>query len=649
MITADRSAPASPLLGSDVWGGIKPLLDAMPEFVTIASLDGPAVYVNPAARRALGIAPATEVATLLEFRPPGYARHLREVILVVAEREGMWRGETDFVTRSGEVRRVFETTVTYATADGAHYVASIARDLTAADREAEAARKTEERTRFALEAARAGVWEADLRTGRATWSESMRAVQGFVGEEFGGTLESFLALVHPADRATVRQALDPGIEHPRDFCVEFRTLWPDGTTHWIESHGHVLSDEAGRPARVLAMAQDVTERKVLETQLLQAQKIEALGQLAGGLAHDFNNLLTAILGYGKLLQADLGEDDPRHADAGEIVKAGERAAELTRQLLAFSRRQILQPTTIDLNELISGLNKMLSRLIGEHIEIALKLNAGPTLVRGDHAQVEQVLVNMAVNARDAMEDGGTLTVVTTVLELSGVRARQLGLTPGPYVVLRMSDTGIGMSEETKSHIFEPFFTTKERGKGTGLGLATAFGTIKQSGGTIEVTSELGRGTEFDVYLPATAESAQASASVEAKPALAGGSETILLVEDEPAVRTLAQNMLLRSGYVVLTAGRPDEVTRLVAEAGPIDLLLTDVVMPGSTGPEVYARLRARRPGLRVLYMSGFSAGAIAHHGVGEGSPFLQKPFSAPDLIRKVREALDDRRPAAAPR
>jgi two-component system cell cycle sensor histidine kinase/response regulator CckA len=625
--------------------GLRKLFDAVPDLVIIGAMDGPPVYVNPAARRTLGIAPNAEVETLLDYRPPGFGRYLRDVIFETAAREGVWRGETVYVTRAGASVRVSQISVLHTTADGVTYMTSYSREIPTGAQSAEALRQAEERTRFALEAARAGVWEADLQARRVIWSDSMRAVQGFNGEEFGGTLESFLALVHPDDRPAVSKVMDPARADLTDFNVEFRALWPDGSIHWIESHGRVLSDAAGKPARVLAMAQDVTERKLLETQLHHSQRIEAIGQLAGGLAHDFNNLLTAILGYARLVDAELADGDPRKPDVAEIITAGDRATQLTRQLLAFSRRQVLQPVTIDVNELVSGMSRMLGPLIGGQIDVVVSLGACAPLVRADRSQMEQVLVNLAVNARDAMERGGTLTVSTACVTLDAVHGQRLELAPGPYVALAVADTGIGMSEETRRHIFEPFFTTKERGKGTGLGLATVFGIVRQSGGSIEVTSTPGAGARFEIYLPTTQDAVIHETVVPPDSQSLAGSGTVLLVEDETAVRMLAAQLLHKAGYQVIAAANAQDALALARDTAQIDLLVSDVRMPGGSGPDVFRQLEKERPGLRVLFMSGFAEDTMAEHGIdAERVPFLQKPFAGSDLLRAVRQVIENTHP-----
>jgi PAS domain S-box-containing protein len=380
-----------------------------------------------------------------------------------------------------------------------------------------------------------------------------------------------------------------------------------------------------------------------EEQLRQAQKMEAIGRLAGGIAHDFNNLLTAIMGYSQLLLRKLEEDDPRHRYASEIHQGGERAARLTGQLLAFSRKQVLQPRILDLNVIVTNLDLMLHRLLGEHIKLETVLEPGLGPVRADPGQVEQVLLNLAVNSRDAMQKGGRLVIETANVALEEIPPHVFGeVKPGSYVRLTVNDTGCGMGAETLEHIFEPFFTTKGREKGTGLGLATVYGIVRQSGGAVEVVSKPGRGTTFHVYLPRASGKAevQAAAPIPSEPLR--GSETILLVEDEVAVRSLACQVLEQNGYVVLEATNGGEALVFAEQhPGRIALLITDVVMPGMSGPDVAERLAALRPEIRVLYMSGYTDNAIGAGGVLEaGMAYLPKPFSPDALLLKVRGILD---------
>jgi CheY-like chemotaxis protein len=367
---------------------------------------------------------------------------------------------------------------------------------------------------------------------------------------------------------------------------------------------------------------------------------------AGGVAHDFNNLLTAINGYSDLSLKRIPEDDSLRLNIGEIRKAGERAANLTRQLLAFSRKQFLQPKVVDLNELITDTVKMLTRLIGEDIEIRLELNGGLWKVQADPGQMDQMLINLAVNARDAMPQGGRLTVKTeNVLLGEAVAGRYESVQSAPHVLVEVSDTGCGMDEETRRRAFEPFYTTKEVGKGTGLGLSTVYGIVKQSGGYIEIESEMGKGASFRVYLPRLVEEHEAAEGQKTIDAPLGGTEQVFLVEDEEMVRTLTQSVLEDAGYRVLTAVDGRDALRVCQSyTGQIHLLLTDVVMPRMGGRQLVEEVSKIRPDLRVLYMSGYTDDAIVHHGVLDpGTHFLEKPFSPDALLRKIREALDAER------
>jgi CheY-like chemotaxis protein len=359
-------------------------------------------------------------------------------------------------------------------------------------------------------------------------------------------------------------------------------------------------------------------------------------------AHDFNNLLTGILGYCELLLADVDPDDPRRADIAEIQKAGASGAELTRQLLAFSRKQIIQPTLLDLNVVVADIRPMLARLIRKNVAVVLGLQPQPALVTADRSQVEQIVMNLAVNARDAMPRGGTLTIETANVELDDLHAKtHLGVKPGPYVVLTITDTGTGVTPQVKARLFEPFFTTKEVGKGTGLGLATVDGIVTRSGGCIDVSSEIGRGTSFMVYFP-RADAAKIvvdTPSPIARPR--AGTETIVVVDDTEGLRELTSKLLRRQGYTVLLAANADEAIRLFEENASIDVLLTDVVMPGASGPELTRQLVEQHPTLKVVYMSGYTEDAIAQHGVlNPGIAFLHKPFTSETLGRKIREVLD---------
>ena len=390
---------------------------------------------------------------------------------------------------------------------------------------------------------------------------------------------------------------------------------------------------------------DITDRHDLEARLRQAQKMEAIGQLAGGIAHDFNNLLTIIQGYSRLLIERLAQDERGLKQARRIDEAAEKAASLTAQLLAFSRKQVLQPRVISLTGLVENLDKLLRRLIGENITLLTKAEPDLWRVKADPSQIEQVVMNLAINARDAMPHGGKLTIETGNANLDESYAlTHPNVSPGPYVMLAVSDDGVGMSPETQARIFEPFFTTKEKGRGTGLGLSTVYGTVKQSGGFIWVYSELGHGTTFKIYLPRTQDGIELTAAEKSAISTLRGAETILVVEDDVQLRELVRVVLDTCGYRVITL-EDARKTHSVSdqELSRVSLLLTDVVMPGTNGRELAQLLRSRNPKLRVLYMSGYTENAIVHHGVlDSGTNFLQKPFPPSSLAAKVREVLDQR-------
>ena len=396
---------------------------------------------------------------------------------------------------------------------------------------------------------------------------------------------------------------------------------------------------------VYLYGQDITERKQIEEQFRQAQKMDAIGRLAGGVAHDFNNLMTVVRGYSELLLSHLDKRDPMRQDIEQINEAGKRASSLAHQLLTFSRKQALQPGTLNLNTLITDLKQMLGRLIGEDIELITVLETGLGYIKADAGQIDQVIMNLTVNARDAMPQGGKLIIETANVDLDEEYAhRHFSLQPGPYVRLSFSDTGTGMDEQTQSRIFEPFYTTKEEGKGTGLGLSTVYGIVKQSGGSIYVYSEPGQGTAFKIYLPRVQQAIESATPDETQLEISCGTETILLVEDENMVRNLAQHILIEYGYTVLEARNGGEALLICEQyQKPIHLMLTDVVMPRMNGPELFKRLKPLLPSLQVLYMSGYTDRSIVHHGVSEQSVVcLEKPFTPKTLTQKVRQVLDVR-------
>ncbi len=469
-----------------------------------------------------------------------------------------------------------------------------------------------------------------------------KAGRRMVGCDLPDVLRMNLAqILAPEHSALAREMLqDASEEAQRTYEVEIVTR-ENGRLR--VDLGTTLIQRAGKPPEVQGIGRDITRHRRLEDQLRHAQKMEAAGRLAGGVAHDFNNLLTVISGFGQLVLGRLESTDPKYPHMAEILKAADRGATLTRQLLAFSRQQVLQPQVLDLNVTLANINSMLRHLIGEDVELSIV--PGPALgrVKADPGEIDQVILNLAVNARDAMPHGGRLILQTENVNLDEARAAgHYPIRPGQYVLLTVSDTGCGMDAETQKHIFEPFFTTKEQGKGTGLGLATVHGIVHQSGGYIYVYSELGNGSCFKIYLPRVDQVAESAKSRQAIEHHARGTETILVVEDEAMVRDLTLEVLKESGYTVISAERPDDALRICAQnQGPIDLLLTDVVMPGMSGLELAERLKPERPKMKVLYVSGYTADAVARRGMSDPeTAFLQKPFAPGALVRKVREVLE---------
>jgi len=515
------------------------------------------------------------------------------------------------------------------------------RNITERKRAEEALRRSETDFRSVVEDAPYGIYRASM-TGRFTQvNPALVKLLGYGLERELMKQDLAKDVFHHSDEYRRLTDLLVRTEEIRDIEMEWKKQ--DGTPITVRCSGRRVKDENGVPSYFEVFAEDVTEKRVLEKQLRMAQKMEAIGRLSGGIAHDFNNLLGVIIGYSSVLKKSLSSDNVLSEHASEIEKAGQRAASLTKQLLAFSRQQVLTPAVLSLNTLVSDMEKMLPRLLGEDIEVSLMLAPDLGNVKADQSQIEQVIINLAVNARDAMPTGGALKIETANAELDQAYTRNHpGSRIGRYVMLAVTDTGIGMDPETLAHIFEPFFTTKELGKGTGLGLATVYGIIKQSNGYIWVDSAPGNGASFQIYLPLHMGNV-ASQQPKLDPVeKLGGSETILLVEDADPLRKLAQTFLEGGGFHVLSAGSGKEALEVAARSGgTLDLLLTDVVMPGMNGRVLAEQLQLRQPGMKVLYMSGYTDSFIAGHGVLEPEThLLHKPFTKEVLLCKVREVLD---------
>ena len=508
-------------------------------------------------------------------------------------------------------------------------------------RDAEQRRDAEDWFRQLAESIQQVFWMTDPRGALLYVSPAFETIFGRSCESLVANPGVWMDAVHPDDRERVEQAAYARSRRG-EYDEVYRIVRPDGAVRWIRDRAFHMYDEAGELHRLVGTAADITEQRHLEEQLQQAQKMEIVGRLAGGVAHDFNNLLTVINGMADLVLAGLAEDDPVRRDLTQIRLAGDRAAALTGQLLAVSRRQILKPEIVDLSAIVTGLRDMIQRLIGEDITLVLELAPDLASIRADPGQIEQVLLNLVVNALDAMPDGGVLTIETRTVQVDEVYAAEHpGTRTGPHAMLAVRDTGVGMDESIRRRIFEPFFTTKAYGKGTGLGLSMVYGIVKQSGGSIWFQSEPGHGSRFTIYLPYVTGS-PASRAAQPPPATARGHETVLVVEDELPLRELAARVLAAAGYTVLQAANgADALALLAGHAEPVHLVFTDVVMPGMNGRELAARLAQLRPAIRVLYTSGYTEDAILRHGVlDDPGRFLSKPYTPSVLRRRIREALD---------
>ena len=513
------------------------------------------------------------------------------------------------------------------------------------EKTAEALRTSEERYALAVQGANDAIWDMNLATGEVYHSLRYRSMLGFEDDEMADNVNfnECMERIHPDDHQMVMEARDACLEGRRPvYEVEYRLRHKDGTYRWVASRGACLRDSQGRPYRMAGSLTDITERKKLEQQLLQAQKMESIGILAGGVAHEFNNQLTAISGYGQILQESISPDDELSQDSiGQVLKAAERAAELTRGLLAFSRKQVISPKPVHIDTLISNTSRLIQRMIGEDVEFSIDFSGKNLMIKADPGQIEQVLMNLATNARDAMPHGGRLTITTRQMSIKEGSEAQYDLAgPGKYALISVTDTGTGIDKKSLECIFEPFYTTKEVGMGTGLGLSIIHGIVKQHNGSILVSSELGKGTSFNIYLPLIEGHAVTEKSEMTAP-LAAGTETLLVAEDEEIVRNLMKKILEKAGYKVIVADNGEEAVTRFEEHDDISLVLADMVMPRKNGKEMLDEIRKIKPDTKAVFISGYSADIIAKKGkLEEGMEFITKPFKKDDLLQKIREVLD---------
>jgi PAS domain S-box-containing protein len=627
------------------------MADNAPVMLWVTNADAALTFVNKPWLDFIGQAPAQEIGEIwAECIHPEDLRHFVETFQSAFHSRQNFKREYRLKRADGKYRWILDTGAPQFAHDGtfAGYIGS-AIDITERKRAEEALRQSETRIRSLVENATYGIYLCSVEGKLLDVNPALVALLGYQSETELLAANLATDIFRSPDEAAqlVAQCEQAGRLESVDVDWKHR----DGKPITVRLSGRAVRDDRGVLAYFEIFAENVTERRALEEQLRQSQKMEAVGRLAGGVAHDFNNLMNVVMGYAELVLDGLAPADSLRGKVEEIKKAGQRATSLTRQLLAFSRKQVLEPKLINLNSVVEEMDKMLKRLIGEDIDLVTVLGPALGQVRADPSQIEQVIMNLTVNSRDALPNGGKLIIETANVYLDEAEARRHpGARPGPYVMLSVSDTGCGMDAETRSHIFEPFFTTKAKGKGTGLGLATVYGIVSQSGGHIRVESESGRGTSFMIYLPRVEQEFEAIEPGKAPTVSLQGSETLLIVEDEEPVRALVCEILQKNGYTVLEAGHGAEAIQICERhEGSIQLMVTDVVMPGMSGRELAQRLSTLRPDMKVLYVSGYTEDAIVHYGVlDQGTNFLQKPFRPYDLARKVREVLDMDKATSAP-
>jgi PAS domain S-box-containing protein len=608
--------------------------------------DGHHMTWNDGVRRLLGYDEAEFVGQhgIVIFTPEDRERGEPERELRTAKEEGRASDDRWLVRKDGS--RFWATGITARVNDDEGRLigfSKVLRDRTQEKEALERLGESEERLRVALHAARMGIWRWHLPTNTQRLDGSMARLLGLGRGEVVESYEQFREHIHPEDRAQVDAAFGEATQSGEDMHMEFRVVWPDGSIRWLMGHGQAVRGADGKPEYLTGAAIDVTERKTAEDRLLQAQRMDAVGHLAGGVAHEINNMMTAVLGFSALVLQRL-RDDPLATEVRQIQRAADRAATITKQLLAFSRRQLLRPQVLDLNELVGGMEHMLRRMLGEDKVFALDLGADRGRVRADPSHMEQVLLNLALNARDAMPTGGTFTIRTRKVVMPHrveSKTTEDELPPGAYMLLGVTDTGLGMDAATRARVFEPFFTTKPVGQGTGLGLATAFGIVRQSGGTIRVYSAPGQGTTFNIYLPEVTDATEPT-ELDTTHRLERGRGNVLVVEDDSLVREVTCRTLQAQGYRCLEAANGDEALDLVRQGDhEIDVVVTDVIMPRMGGRELAEQMAELRPAIPVLFMSAYASHEVIRRGLlAPGAHFVQKPFAPEVLAGKLRELLN---------
>jgi PAS domain S-box-containing protein len=634
---------------------IQAVIDNLPIGLALNSIStGKKLYMNKQFEEIYGWPgeDISDVDTFFEkvYPEPEYRKWIKEKVIAdiaTGDPERMIWDNLMITTTSGEHRYIYARNIPLPDQD---LMVSTVRDITDRTLAVNALKLNEARLANAQRVAHIGSWEADVDTDNLYWSEETYRIFGVEPTAENANMKLFYNHVHPDDIRKIEIARDYAYKNKVPYMLDHRIILPDGSERIVHEQAEIVYDEFGNPQRMVGTVQDITERMnaekekdKLEHQFQHVQKMESIGQLAGGVAHDLNNLLTPILGYGDMLLDGFTTDDPRKESVEQILLAGEKARDLIRQLLAFSRKQMLEFQPIDINSTIQGFSTLLRRTIRENISINTLLMPDLPKILGDIGQLEQVIMNLAVNAQDAMLNGGNLIISTKAVDIDEEHASLYpGLKSGKYVLLSIIDSGQGMTSETKQHIFEPFFTTKEKGKGTGLGLATTYGIVKQHGGYIDIISELTKGTTCDIYLPVTSTKVVEKNESTEKPGLdTRGTEVILLVEDNEIVRKLASVILQQQGYTVLSAEDGPHALKMMAEYHrKIDMVVTDVVMPEMSGKELCEIITAQYPDMKILYMSGYAEDAIIHQGVlDEGVEFIHKPFTVQMLATKVKNIL----------